>query len=263
MKIGASSACFYPLETEKSFLKIAEAGFSHSEIFFNSHSELNSDFLREMKAIKDNYGITVTSIHPYRSFSEGYDFFSRYKRRFYDGVENYKRLFEGARVLDAKYIVMHGAKHGIEISMEEYAERFYELDRIAQQFGCNIAHENVVKCVGATPEFMGNLKNLLGDSFKAVLDIKQARRSGVDPFELLRILDKNIVHIHLSDFDMDHDCIAPSEKGLFDFERFFTVLKDMNYSGDGVIELYSDSFSGTEGLISGAEYLRSISDKVY
>ena len=48
MEIGASSACFYPLETETSFLRIAQLGFSCCEIFFNSESELNPVFVNVM-----------------------------------------------------------------------------------------------------------------------------------------------------------------------------------------------------------------------
>ena len=48
MSIGASSACFYPMETEKAFLRIAELGFKHSEIFFNSSCELKSSFVKEL-----------------------------------------------------------------------------------------------------------------------------------------------------------------------------------------------------------------------
>ena len=63
MEIGASSSCFYPLETEKAFLQIAKLGFKNSEIFFNSPSELEKPFLKELKNIKDDYGINVVSLH--------------------------------------------------------------------------------------------------------------------------------------------------------------------------------------------------------
>ena len=222
MNIGASSACFYPLETEKAFQKICEMGFSHSEIFFNSPSELNSDFVKEMLRIKEHYGITVTSLHPYRSFSEGYDFFSKYKRRFYDATEDYKRFFNAAAELGAKYIVMHGSKHHSEIPLTEYAERFGELDSIARTFSCNVAHENVVDFASASPDFMRFMKEQLGKDFKAVLDIKQARRAGYDYNEFIDVLGENIVHLHLSDFNSEHNCIPPSENGAFDF--FFAVF---------------------------------------
>ena len=263
MNIGASSACFYPLETEESFKKICEMGFSHSEIFFNSSSELNPEFIREIRRIKDYYGVTVTSLHPYRSFSEGYDFFSKYKRRFYDAAEDYRRFFSAASELGARYIVMHGAKKKSEIPLDEYAERFGELNRIADTFGCAVAHENVVDFVSAKPDFMRFMKNYLGSDFKAVLDIKQARRAGFDYKEFIDILGENIVHIHLSDFDAAHDCIPPSEKGLFDFSALFTALKAIDYKGDGIVELYSDGYKDSSEIVRAAEHLRKIADKVF
>ncbi|MBR5826135.1 MAG: sugar phosphate isomerase/epimerase [Clostridia bacterium] len=263
MNIGASSACFYPLETEKSFRKICEMGFSHSEIFFNSHSELNPDFLKEIIRTKNHYGVTVTSLHPYRSFSEGYDFFSEYKRRFYDAMEDYKKYFSAAAELGARYIVMHGSKGKREISLEEYAERFGELNRIAEAFGCTVAHENVVNFASATPDFMRFMKSYLGNSFKAVLDVKQARRAGFDYKEFIDVLGENIVHVHLSDFDTAHDCIPPSEKGLFDFSALFTDLKNIDYKGDGIVELYSDGYKDSSEIVYAAEYLRKIADNVF
>lgn len=263
MKIGASSACFYPLETEKSFQKICEMGFSLCEIFFNSPSELNSGFIKELARIKDCYGVTVTSLHPYRSFSEGYDFFSKYKRRFYDASEDYKRFFEAAALLGAKFTVMHGAKHRSEIPLEEYAERYGELDELAQRFGCRVAHENVVDFVSESPDFMKLMKNYLGDSFKAVLDVKQARRAGYTPTEFIDILGESIVHVHLSDYDSLHDCISPSEKGLFDFDSLFSALNSIGYKGDGIVELYSDSYKNSSEITDGAEYLRKIAEKVF
>ncbi len=238
-------------------------GFSHCEIFFNSYSELSPEFIREIIKIKDYYGVTVTSLHSYRSFSEGYDFFSKYKRRFYDAAEDYKRFFEASAELGAKYIVMHGAKHKSEIPLDEYAERFGELDTVAQSFDCNVAHENVVDFVSARPDFMKFMKDCLGDHFKAVLDVKQARRAGFDPKEFINILGENIVHVHLSDFDKEQDCIAPSENGLFDFAELFTALRENGFSGDGVVELYSDSYKDSGEIISAAEYLGKIADKVF
>lgn len=263
MNIGASSACFYPLETEKAFQKICEMGFTHSEIFFNSPSELNPGFIKEIGRIKNCFGITVTSLHPYRSFSEGYDFFSKYKRRFYDAADNYKSFFEASAELGAKYVVMHGAKHSSEIPLDEYAERFGELDSLAKSFDCRVAHENVVDFVSATPDFMRLMKNTLGENFKAVLDVKQARRAGYNPAEFIDVLGESIVHVHLSDFDEVFDCTPPSENGLFDFSALFTALKDSGFKGDGVIELYSDGYKNENEILLGAEYLRKIADKVF
>mgnify|MGYP003298487249 CR=1 FL=1 len=99
MKIGASSACLYPMETEKAFLHIAQLGFTDSEIFINSRCELERPFLKELQAVQNAYKINIISLHPHSSFAEGYNFFSNYERRFNDGVEDYKRYFEAAAIL--------------------------------------------------------------------------------------------------------------------------------------------------------------------
>lgn len=262
MSIGASSACFYPMETEKAFLRIAELGFKHSEIFFNSSCELKSSFVKELCTIRDAFGINVTSLHPYSSFSEGYDFFSKYERRFADGVESYKRYFEAAAALGAKYIVLHGSKYRVEIPTEEYARRFMKLNECANSFGCTVAHENVVNFSGATPGFMKLMKDYLGDSFKMVLDVKQARRADINPSEFIDIMGRNIVHVHLSDFNSHCDCMPPGREGFFDFGNLFTRLDKAGYDGKYIIELYSDNFSNEREISDSARYLNDILNKV-
>lgn len=262
MEIGASSACFYPMETEKAFLHIAELGFTHSEIFFNSRSELEKSFIKELKAIRNAYGINITSLHPYRSFAEGYNFFSSYERRFLDGIDTYKRYFDAAANLGAKYIVLHGSKNRIDITLEQYADRYRRLNEVAKTFGCTVAHENVVDYIGATPDFMRTMKSYLGNEFKMVLDVKQARRANVDPYEFISFMGNNIVHVHLSDYNSDHDCLPPCEEGLFDFEKLFRELHKSGYNGKYMIELYSDNYNKENEILKSAKYLEGILNKV-
>lgn len=260
MEIGASSSCFYPLFTEKAFLNIAKLGFRNAEIFLNSPSELNKAFIHQLKAIKKEHDVNVTSVHPYRSFSEGYDLFSKYERRFEDGAEAFKRYFDCAAELGAEYIILHGSRGKSEIGLEEYAERYFKLSEIAKGMGCCLTHENVVDYVGAHPEFMGFMKNALGDSFKMVLDIKQARRAGVEVNKFIETAGENIVHVHLSDFDEKKDCIPPSEKGRFDFKELFCSLQNVGYKGKYIVELYSDSFKEDREIMESAIYLQNILD---
>ena len=46
IQIGASTACFYPLETERALKRVGELGFSTAEVFFNSFSELRGPLLK-------------------------------------------------------------------------------------------------------------------------------------------------------------------------------------------------------------------------
>lgn len=258
MEIGASSSCFYPLLTEQAFLNIAELGFQNAEIFLNSPSELSMPFIRQLKAVKDSYGVNVVSLHPYRSFSEGYDIFSKYERRFDDVTEVFKRYFDAAATLEAEYIILHGARGKPEIPVEQYAERYFRLSEIASKMGCTLTHENVVDYVGEHPDFMKFMKAALGDRFKMVLDIKQARRAGASVKEFIDTVGESIVHVHLSDFDKEKDCILPSEKGLFDFFELFTDLQNVGYKGKYIVELYSDSFSEGREIMESAVYLQEI-----
>ncbi len=260
MEIGASSSCFYPMETEKAFLHVASHGFRNIEIFLNSRSETEKSFVKELKAIRDAYGVNVTSIHPYESFGEGYNFFSYYYRRYTDACENYKRFFCVAAELGAPYVIMHGAKFGADICDEEYAERFTRLNEIAMTQGCFVAHENVVNFSGERPEFMRLLKEYGKENFKMVLDVKQARKAGVRPCEYISAAGESIVHVHLSDKTPDSDCAAPGVNGLFDFGELFNQLKDVKYKGKYIIELYSDGFDTIQDIIQSAHYLQSVLD---
>lgn len=261
MPIGVSSSCFYPLLTEKSFEKVVSLGVKESEIFFNSPSELSAEFICGLKKIKDENGITVTALHPMRSFSEGYDLFSSYERRFYDALEFYKKYFAAAGELGAKYIVIHGAKNKCEITKEEYAKRYAALSIAAKNFGCDIAHENVVHYVCENVDFMRYLKDNVED-FKAVLDVKQARRAGVDPLDFIKVLGESIVHVHLSDYNEKCDCTAPSENGRFDFYSLFCELKKIGYNGRFMVELYSSGFGNDSEIVSAVKYLRGVYNSV-
>ena len=83
MSVGISTACFYPAATEEALRCVAEAGAKVTEVFFNSPSELESDFLRRISSIASDSGIRIRSIHPFTSFAEaGYHGSSSEETRF-------------------------------------------------------------------------------------------------------------------------------------------------------------------------------------
>ncbi len=258
MQIGVSSSCFYPLETEKSLIKLGELGVKKAEIFVNSSSELQKSFISEICKIKDFYSIDILSFHPFTSFGEGFYIFSEYYRRFLDSLEMYKPMFEAAKTLGAEIFVLHGAKNIREISDEEYAERFLRFCNTAKDFGITVAHENVVDYVGQTPQFMKYLQNRLGENFKMVLDIKQARRAKQDPYEFIEAVGESIVHLHLSDFTDDEDCKPPFENGKFDFQKLFEKMNGIGYKGNAVIEVYRHNFKEAAELGDAMHYLQNL-----
>ena len=256
MRIGMSSSCFYPQETEASLRRIGEAGAKTAEIFFNAPSELHGPLLRELCSIRDHFGMDIVSIHPFMSFAEDFYIFSEYERRFTDSLDFYKYFFSAAQELGASLFVLHGARH-LHIEKELYAARLFQLNETAKAFGVRVAHENVVHYVGESPAFMAFLQQQLKTDFQMVLDLKQARRAGVDPFAFIDCVGDSIVHLHASDSDEAHDCLPPGT-GTFDFPRLFAALEAHGFDGACLIELYRHNFSGNEALTQGLRFLEAV-----
>lgn len=256
MNIGASSACFYPLETEKALLRVGEAGFGVSEIFFNTFSELSPDFLRELCKIRDAYSLNIAAVHPFSSGAEQFFIFGNYERRFRDTVELYKRYFEAAAALGASIFVLHGAFAEKTTPDEQCYERFGILSRAAKSFGVTVAQENVVRFASQSPAYIAGMRSYLGNDFAMVLDIKQTCRAGHAATEYIAAAGERIVHVHLSDNDAESDCLPPG-KGSFDFSALFAALSTAGYNGKGIIELYSHSFTSDSELVAAKKYLEN------
>lgn len=258
MDLGVSSSCLYPLEIEKALKELGELGVKHTELFFNTPSELHNPILREIVEIKNYYGMDIATFHPYMSFAEGFYIYSKYKRRFYDSLEMYKPMWEAAAETGAKYFIMHGAKIPLEIEKEEYAERFHLFNKEARKSGITVAHENVVYYASETPSFMKFMKETLGEEFKAVLDVKQARRAKQNPYDFIDVLGDSIVHLHLSDFDNKNDCLLPSEKGFFDFKAYLDFFREKGYEGKALIEVYRKNYGEYSELKTALDYIEGL-----
>lgn len=245
--IGVSSACFYPVETEKALESVGKFGFRTAELFFNSHSELEEDFVQELIKIKEKYNIEIVSVHPFASFAESFYLFSSYERRYYDILPMYDRFFELTAKLGADIFVFHGAKIPGTISDEEYCRRFAHLIEMGKKYGVRVCQENVVHHRSESPAYLKMMKDTIGDDFKVVLDVKQAHRAGFSPYDFIDLLGESIVHIHISDRNNEKDCIPPL-KGVFDFKKLFETMENIGYTGRYIIELYEWSYDKPEEI---------------
>ena len=93
MRLGISTACFYPQPIEETMERIAALGFRIIEIFFNTESEYDISFLNHLKNTTEQLGIRIVSIHPYTSLMEGMMLFSAYPRRTKDGFAQYQDIW--------------------------------------------------------------------------------------------------------------------------------------------------------------------------
>ena len=257
MEIGISTSCFYPLETELSLKKLGEADVKCTEIFFNSVSEISSDFVSDLKKIKDYYGMKINSVHPFLSFGESYLLFSNYKRRFNDTMETVRRFFDVSNELDSKIMIIHGERKPVGIEDELYLQRFTQIAEEGKKQGVYVTQENVVNFRSESPSFLLEMKRYMGELFKMTLDLKQARRAGESANVFLDLLYEDIVNIHISDFNKDSDCLTPGT-GEFDFKVFFDTLKQKNYNGNCIIELYRKNFDNINDLVLSKKHIEEM-----
>lgn len=254
-KIGISSSCYYPQLTEVSFKKVCESGADTAELFFNSYSELEDSYIKELTSMQKFYNINIPSVHPFGSFTESFYLFSNYKRRFYDSLPLYERFFEVMNMLGAGIFIIHGSKIPGSVTDEEYFELFGQLMETGKKYKITVAQENVVDYRSQSPERLKRMSEYLGKDFKTVFDVKQARRANEDVYDFLKKIGSTVCHVHLSDYCDNKDCIAPGE-GNFDFERFFKYMQSINYKGAYIEELYAHSYTNEEQIINGYNRLK-------
>ena len=97
---------------------------------------------------------------------------------------------------------------------------------------------------------------------RAVFDVKQARLSGHPYEEYLADMAGNIDTVHLSDVDASGKIRLPG-RGTFDFEKLFGRLSDVGFSGDMLIEVYTNDYGDVSEFTESLAYLRDLKKKVF
>jgi Sugar phosphate isomerases/epimerases len=250
--VGISTSCLYPMATELALKTALEAGVRNLEVHFSTFSELGKGYLKELKKMMRHYGGRIHSVHPFYSALESAMFFSDYgERRFADGLEIYRQFFETAASLGADYLVFHGGqnvgKARVMVSQDEYIERYNRIVECGKSFGVTLLHENVYTHIAQTPDFCRKLIEYLGDKALFTYDNKQARRAGFDQVEFLRAISGHVRHIHISDYDSEHDCLLPG-RGITDFAAMRNALSGGDDKACWVIEVYDNAFADVDEI---------------
>lgn len=242
MELGISTACFYPLETENALEILGQMSIPMAEVFVNTDRELEEDYCHTLRQRADQLGIRIRSLHPYCSGFEPFLFFSNYPRRFEDGRQYYKKIYRAAAVLGADLVVFHGGWAASPLPWEEYFTRYALLMQDAQEAGVTLAHENVARCVGSNPEFFRQMHLALPEA-AFVLDVKQAIRSGVSPYDMAQAMGPGVQHLHISDHSPKGDCLLFGE-GELDLPRLVQNL-DIGNTPSAVLELYQQNWGNS------------------
>ncbi|WP_147538994.1 sugar phosphate isomerase/epimerase family protein [Anaerotruncus rubiinfantis] len=246
MLAGISTSTFYPELTENALRQLAVFGVQAAEVFFNSFSELEEGYVRELSRIAQDGDVKVLSIHPFMSGLEPLLFFSDYRRRFDDAVEFYKRFFHAANLLGAKILVFHGNRRESVRTWPEYFDLFGELMEAGQRMGVTVAQENVPRCQSYCPEFFKAMTDYLPEA-RFVLDTKQCIRAGYTALEMAQAMGDRVLHVHISDYDETHDCL-PVGRGRLDLGALLQTLVGYGFDGGVLLELYRQNYGGYEEL---------------
>ena len=258
MKTGVSTACLYPLETERSLATLLELGYRRFEVFFNCMEEIEMPFLRQLKKQADQFGATFTAVHPFTSAVESSMLFGDYPRRTKEAFEFYRRYMAAAAYLGGSYVVIHGQPQGHgKLSDEEYWHRFGELYRVGLEEGVCPAQENVRQHRSADPQFIAGMRRYLGKDCAFVLDVKQCRMSGVEELIMAQAMGPALAHVHLSDWDQDQPCLLPGA-GRGDFRKLRELLEELSFSGTVTTEVYRRNFSQVEELKNSLYFTKNV-----
>lgn len=246
MRAAVSTACLYPKPTEDALYDLCLSGIRTVEIFLNAPSEARQVFANDLAAMLRRFGCTCCSVHPWTAPNEGYMLFSNYPRRVRDFLEEAKQVFSLMQTVGAQYYVLHGTPVGW-CKPEIYFERFAMLAETAGRFGVTVTQENVHRFESQNLRFLRDFTKQLGSLGCVTLDVKQAVRAGMDPNEAVRVLGRQIVHVHISDHGDLGDCLRLG-KGRFQTAAFLESLKKQGFDGAVTLELYREAFGDPHDL---------------
>jgi len=258
MIIGMSTACFYPtLYVENAAQKMGEMNIPDIEVFFSTLSEYKPDFVKELKKKVDEHNTNVFSVHALSLQFEP-QLFSSHARSRQDSLDIYEQVLEAGAVLGAKVYVMHGPAHvkracALNLNYEYIAEYTDPLADMAKQYGIKLSWENVHWCWYANPDFPEKLNPLLSsDNLYYTLDIKQAAQAGFSPSEFIKQMGQRLVNVHVCDYSIsDNKGVVPKLPflGDMDFDVFRAALKDAEYDGPIMLEVYNSNYSDYSELL--------------
>ena len=259
MRIGLSSASFYPeVNTEDSIKLMVDIGFNAGEIFLNTPSEYEEDFIYRLREEKEKYNFNITSIHCCSSQYEPF-LFDKYKRRREDMLIYYKKLCRAANILKADCYTFHGMRMSNfnELDKKFITDVYNELSYISLDHGIKLAQENVSWCMSSNLDFLNFLNESCKYPIYYTLDIKQAYKAFISPDKYIDVMGKNIVNFHVNDRDDKHLCLLPG-KGTVNYKNIISKLHSMEYDGMAIIEVYRENYTNYSEICEACDYLSQL-----
>lgn len=256
MRLGISTAAFYgPLETEDAAGYIATLPLDCAEVFLQTFSEYDSAFAQDVRARLGS--MPVFGVHPLGTYFEN-GMFSQSARQRRDAMDIFCRVLDAGATLGAAFYVYHGRYNPREDLLAWDAQRNADvlgpMCEEAAKRGMLVAWENVSWCQLTDESRIAQAVAML-PQVRFTLDIKQAMRTGCDPFSLAKTMGDRLVNVHVCDWDAAGNLCLPGE-GCFDFKAFLDMLHGMGYAGPVILEPYASLIQNERALGRSIAFLR-------
>ncbi len=263
MQVGISTASFFnKCNVEETPERMIAIGTSICEIFLNTFSEYEEDFVTMLAGIIRAKGLQAYSIHPMGTQFEP-QLFSPHVRQRADAQKIYRQVLRAGRTLGVRCYVMHGPAglNGAVKNMElsRIGPIVQELCDIASEYQLTLAWENVSWCLFSIPSFGPRLLEATrSDDLRFTLDIKQAVRSGYSPLEYVDAIGERLINLHICDYRYvsGRFRLAMPGQGECGFFALRAALEQKKYKGPAFLEVYSDMYREDEELSESYRYIQ-------
>jgi len=236
------------------FTTLKKAGVDGVEIFLPSFAKITPELIQELKDHLDEEKITVFSLH------QSLRFFSKTR------MAEIRKLFEFAKMLDAKVIVLHVNLAGSQILKKDYVDEIHALQK---KYGIKVGFENREKSMRVKKkeifhwhedEFPNMIRK---NDFYMTLDTTHLGQAGGDIVDFFKKHKDRIINIHLSDYK--HHFLnsslrpfrykhMPLGKGELPIHAFLEVLHKEKYAGLVTMEIHTD----LEGMCESARVINML-----
>jgi sugar phosphate isomerase/epimerase len=240
-KIGLSMLYCLAEPFSKMVQRLATAKTPYIEIVDEGTHALSKKRVATLKEVAKSKGIKYTVHAPFADVNIA----SPSKALLNAMLRRLEESLYFANALDARLWVFHpGSQTGISMfypgkEWVQNTESVYALHKKAEDYGVNIALENLPKKYGFImkdpDDFTKFYKETSLNDIGIVLDVGHANLEGHTESFLRKLPDK-IVHIHLSDNAGESDQHLGVGYGKIDWNQFAQTLKDIAYDKTIIVE---------------------------
>lgn len=261
MRTGVSTASLFLRKyNEEALPLLNDLGVRTAEVFLTTYSEYEKAYAQKLAGLKGN--IAVNSVHILNTQFEP-QLFGTHPRVKADAFALLEKVTQCANALGAPYYTFHGtarvkkaSRSGDKDDFPAMIASFREISDFCAVRGVSLCLENVE---WATYNRLGVFGRIAVEvpALKGVLDIKQARISGVPYEEYLTEMGERLAYAHVSDVDENGKMCLPG-RGTFDFDTLVRRLSDVGFDGALLIEAYAGDYGAETELKTACEYVNEI-----